>query len=80
MRFTAVVDASSGRLFLLGNVTSESGAVLAGTSEAAQQCPAGAAVVPLVPLDVGGEKGKRRVVAACPARGGLLILVEDRLA
>ena len=79
MRFTALVDSSAGTLFILGNITSCTGAVLAGTGEAAQRTPAGAACVPMVtPLAVGGMHGKRRVVAACPARGGLLILVEDK--
>lgn len=79
MRFTALLDPTAGSLFIIGNVLSLTGAVLVGTSEAALQTPAGAETVPtLSPLAVGGSDGKRRVVAACPARGGLLVLVEDK--
>ena len=78
LRFSALLDPSKGQLFILGNVIDDNGSVLVGTSEAAQKCQAGSTNVALAPLDVGGS-GRRRVVAACPARGGLFVLVEDKL-
>ena len=80
LRFSAVLDPNKGKLFVLGNILDKKGSVLVGTSEAAQRSAAGLgnSSISLVPLEVGGG-GQRRVVAACPARGGLFILVEDKL-